>query len=944
MADSQAFDNNNLDDTRNIIGEINDALRASVKELKTQRTLSSDITRDFSNYSKIVDKIKQNTEGLTNLSDEELKNLVERQKILLQQLKDKAKDLDLSKELSEQERALYEASQEEFDLQEEALRVSEEILKNKLELNNALGLGGNILKTTSSLLDKMGASSLNNIINFEKATKEMKEQAELLQEQGRSLTSISAKSQVLFAGVSSIFGDIRRNILDPTVILGVLIKGYFQLDQAATEYSRTTGLATNNITESLFGLETSVEQYKTLGALSKEFGINAGIAFNSEQTKQLTFLVDRLGLSAQQAGKLSQFAKDSNKTIKGTASSVFEQTKQYGIQNKLNINARQVLDDVANTSAATALSLGNSVENITQANLEARKLGLSLQQVEGIADSLLDFQSSIANELEAELLTGKELNLEQARYFALTNDIAGLSKEIGKNQDVINSFSSGNRIEQEAIAKSLGMSRDQIAEMIVQQKMQEGLSVEQAAQMAGISMEQAAQLSTQEKLSKLFEKITAFAGSIAGFILDIVDRWYIIYPLLGVAALSFIPKMASGIVSFGKGIKDSVSSSIELVKNLTKADGLKNIFSKTSPTENISTTAAKPNVADKAGAGAGKGIKSLGDSYSDLGKNLANIAKGAAAVSLIGLSSLLLIPAIPGLLSTAITGPVVAFGLPLLGQEVSALGKMLPQILKGSLALGVLSGAVYLFGSALSTIQGIDPTQMVTFGLTLAGLGWAAAELGLLFEPIVLGSVAIAILSGAIALFGLSLSLVTSQGPGLEQFTKSLSMFTTPETIAGLFSIGPALLSAAGGLTLFSLALGASTLMSGLSALVGNPAIDTLMQLASIAPNLQSVGLSLSMIADSLVRMNAALTQLDLDKLEEIAEIADDNQFEGFAKKITGAITQPLENMSGKGEKGNKELSEIKNILIQILQKEGNVRIDSTKIGTALGMKTYRIQ
>ncbi len=36
-------------------------------------------------------------------------------------------------------------------------------------------------------------------------------------------------------------------------------------------------------------------------------------------------------------------------------------------------------------------------------------------------------------ELEAELLTGKDLNLEKAREAALNNDIATLSKEIGKN-------------------------------------------------------------------------------------------------------------------------------------------------------------------------------------------------------------------------------------------------------------------------------------------------------------------------------------------------------------------------------------------------------------------------------------------------------------------------------------------------------------------------------
>ncbi len=50
------------------------------------------------------------------------------------------------------------------------------------------------------------------------------------------------------------------------------------------------------------------------------------------------------------------------------------------------------------------------------------------------------------------------------------NDIATLSKEIGKNQEVLSAFSSGNRIQQEAIAKSMGMSREEMANMIYQQQ------------------------------------------------------------------------------------------------------------------------------------------------------------------------------------------------------------------------------------------------------------------------------------------------------------------------------------------------------------------------------------------------------------------------------------------------------------------------------------------
>ena len=73
---------------------------------------------------------------------------------------------------------------------------------------------------------------------------------------------------------------------------------------------------------------------------------------------------------------------------------------------------------------------------------------------------------------------------EKARTAALNNDMATVSEEIANNQEILSAFSSGNRIQQDAIAKSLGMSKDQVAKMIVLQKINKGMTDEQAAAIA----------------------------------------------------------------------------------------------------------------------------------------------------------------------------------------------------------------------------------------------------------------------------------------------------------------------------------------------------------------------------------------------------------------------------------------------------------------------------
>ena len=87
-----------------------------------------------------------------------------------------------------------------------------------------------------------------------------------------------------------------------------------------------------------------------------------------------------------------------------------------------------------------------------------------------ISKSLLDFESSIQAELEAELLLGKNINLERARAAALQGDLATVAEEVMQNEAIMNAFQTKNVIAQEAAAKSLGMSREQLAQMVLEQE------------------------------------------------------------------------------------------------------------------------------------------------------------------------------------------------------------------------------------------------------------------------------------------------------------------------------------------------------------------------------------------------------------------------------------------------------------------------------------------
>ena len=170
------------------------------------------------------------------------------------------------------------------------------------------------------------------------------------------------------------------------------------------------------------------------------------------------------------------------------------------------------------------------------------------------ASQLLQFQSSIESELEAELLTGKDLNLEEARRAALNGDIATLSKEISKNIGTAADFSKMNVLQQEALAKSVGMTREDLAKTLADQevltklKAKEGETAQEAfnRKVKEVGLEEAkkelgdeelanmyAGQNIQEKFVATMEKVKEIFISLAEPLLPVLEIFTDIFKKIG---------------------------------------------------------------------------------------------------------------------------------------------------------------------------------------------------------------------------------------------------------------------------------------------------------------------------------------------------------------------------------------------------------------------------
>jgi hypothetical protein len=294
--------------------------------------------------------------------------------------------------------------------------------------------------------------------------------------------------------------------------VGNLVKGVNLLDERTTSVARNLNKsrseAMNIVTEfdkasqNIAGI-TGPEMVKSAESFADALGTTAVIS--AEDAVNFATMTNKLGLATNEAAKLETLSLAIDKSSKSITQNIIGEVRFSNYRNKSAVDYKKVLKDVGNANAAILLSVKGQGKGLGDAGAAARRLGLDLNKVDAIASSLLNFEESISSELEAELLTGRDLNLEEARRFALNGDIAGLTAEIAKNVGNAEQFGKMNRLQQEAIAKSVGMTREELASSLMEQEALTKLGAKDAKQRDEIieaEMARVKQLQSQGKFAE----------------------------------------------------------------------------------------------------------------------------------------------------------------------------------------------------------------------------------------------------------------------------------------------------------------------------------------------------------------------------------------------------------------------------------------------------------
>jgi hypothetical protein len=364
----------------------------------------------------------------------------------------------------------------------EQLRLQNNLVKSQGLITSALNGANNIMK-------KLGLGGLADKLGLEAATKKSKEMIYELTNGGQKALGAFGKLRV---GIVAI-GTALKSALGPMALLGMAVSLFQTFKKNAKEAEEALKVVDQNTKDLGRSLGVSNAVASKVAASARSIGSAMGVtttiatksaesiysALNgAEQISQKTLstfmkLNVFAGMSAESLAGMYRFAKLTGESAEDVAESIATTARESIKSMKVNVSMKQVMDGVAKTSNIIKINFKGSAEELTKAFVSSKKLGLELQKVDDIAGSLLNFEDSIAAEMEAELLTGKQLNLEKAREAALMNDQTALMEEISK-QGIDQLFlNAKTRIEQEAIAKTLGMSRESMADMLSDAKANE---------------------------------------------------------------------------------------------------------------------------------------------------------------------------------------------------------------------------------------------------------------------------------------------------------------------------------------------------------------------------------------------------------------------------------------------------------------------------------------
>lgn len=463
---------------------------------------------------------------------------------------------------------------------------------------------------------------------------------------GNFIAGLSEDSSNIIRGMTSGFSDLARKIPLVGGLIGGLIDGLSavldlvigvddKIVKAGRQLNMTAGQARSfnrSLQDSAFNSNNILINSKKLLESQVDLTNQLGVVntFNKEILETNIMLKDVAGLEADVRQRIVEIATVTENSAEGTTKSILAQVEGLKKATGIEFQSQKILKDIASQTGVIGLQFTKYPAQLTKSLLTVKAMGLELKDLDSMASSFLDFESSISKEFEAQLLTGKNINLAKAREAFLNNDLVTAASEINNQIGSSEEFLKLNRIQAESLAEAFGMNRDQLGEMLRQQEILAKVGGKQgdtAKEQLRLGLEKyknekaLAEAIGDQNYQALInastqEKIAGFIDRIKQSIVDFIERTDIISKIEKFVKMLENPDTIKGIL--GK-IRDTISTFIEVAGEL-----LGDILEVGGHIADFFTPFGDTDYSEKAAIGAAK-VRSVS---SEMAKNVRSLGTG----------------------------------------------------------------------------------------------------------------------------------------------------------------------------------------------------------------------------------------------------------------------------------------------------------------------------
>jgi hypothetical protein len=197
-------------------------------------------------------------------------------------------------------------------------------------------------------------------------------------------------------------------------------------------------------------------------AMLDEFGSLEDVT--SAQLIQMKLMSKFYGAAQSDMAKIMMLQQSTTKLTKQQA--LNQQVKWMNELKDAGVSANKVFADMAANADFIALYTKGSGQNMKDAAQYSAQIGLDLGVASSMAEKLLDWESSIAAEMEASMILGRSINLDKARSLAYSGDIEAMMREVKNQAGGEAAFAAMNVVQRQALGDAIGLQGAQLAEFM----------------------------------------------------------------------------------------------------------------------------------------------------------------------------------------------------------------------------------------------------------------------------------------------------------------------------------------------------------------------------------------------------------------------------------------------------------------------------------------------